>query len=135
MEQKTQRLGFWLSLYCVVSLIAGVGLFIYALIGLKNLAGAPDGLGFIVVLFFITALINFFLVYRLMGVKTPVTIYMVRAFEALNIVLTLFAVSLAGPQTLVYLLIRAAWLVYFFKSQKVREIYFNQAQSALSSGA
>lgn len=133
MEEKTQNLGLWLSLYCVVSIIAGVGLFVFALIGLKNLAEAPEGLGFIIVLFFITAFINFFLVYRLMGVKTPATIYLVRGFEALNIILTLFAISLAGPQTIVYILIRTVWLLYFFKSQKVKEIYFNGSQTALSA--
>ncbi|MDO5666486.1 MAG: hypothetical protein Q4G44_01535 [Alcaligenaceae bacterium] len=135
MEQKTQSLGLWLSLYCVVSIISGVGLFIFALIGLKNLADAPDGLGFIVFLFFMTAFINFFLVYRLMAVKNVTTIYLVRGFEALNIFLTLFAISLAGPQTIVYLLIRSAWLLYFFKSQKVKEIYFHTPPTALSHDA
>ena len=114
MDQQAPSLGFFLGLYCVISIVAGVGLFMFALIGLKNLSGAPDGLGLIVVLFLITAFLNFFLVYRLMAVKSPMTIYMVRAFEASKVVLTLFAVFSSEPETALYLLVSLIALLYFF---------------------
>ena len=132
MEQQTPSMGFGLSLYCVVSIMAGVGLFMVALIGLKNLAGGPDGLGFTVFLFFITAFLNFFLVYRLMAAKIPATIYMVRAFEALKVVLTLFAVFSSEPETVLYLLISLVCLFFFFKSKRVQEIYFNSQGETVS---
>ena len=124
MDQQTPSLGFYLGLYCVISITAGVGLFLFALVGLKNLAGAPEGLGLIVMLFFITAFLNFFLVYRLMTVKSPMTIHMVRAFEAAKVVLTLFAVFSSGPETALYLLISLICLLYFFKSKRVKALYF-----------
>lgn len=124
MEQQPPSLGLWLSLYCALSIISGFGLFMFALVGLKNLAEAPDGLGLIVFLFFLTAFLNFFIVYRLMGFREPKTIYLARAFEGLKIMLTLFAVFSSGPATAFYLLICLAWLVYFIKSPRVKEVYF-----------
>lgn len=124
MERLSPSLGLWLSVYCALSIISGFGLFMFALVGLKNLAGAPEGLGLIVFLFFLTAFLNFFIVYRLMGCKEPKTIYLARVFEGLKIVLTIFAVISSGPATVVYLLICVAWLLYFFKSPRVKEIYF-----------
>ena len=52
------------------------------------------------------------------------TIYLVRSFETLNIVLTLFAMPLASLETMLYLLARVAWLVFFFRSKKVKTSYF-----------
>ncbi len=124
MEQHSSGLGLWLSVYCALSIISGFGLFMFALVGLKNLADAPDGLGSIVFLFFLTALLNFFIVYRLMGSKNPKTIYLARAFEGLKIILTLFAVFSSGPATVLYLLLCVAWLLYFFKSPRIEELYF-----------
>ena len=103
----------------------------FALIGLKNLSGAPDGLGLIVVLFFITAFLNFFLVYRLTAVKSPMTIYMVRAFEASKVVLTLFAVFSSEPETALYLLVSLIALLYFFKSKRVKALYFVKQTGAV----
>ncbi|CAM5191289.1 hypothetical protein OURE66S_03162 [Oligella ureolytica] len=131
MDQQAPSLGFFLGLYCVISIVAGVGLFMFALIGLKNLSGAPDGLGLIVVLFFITAFLNFFLVYRLTAVKSPMTIYMVRAFEASKVVLTLFAVFSSEPETALYLLVSLIALLYFFKSKRVKALYFVKQTGAV----
>ena len=124
MTEQAPSLGIWLSLYCALSIIVGVGLFMFALIGLKNIAGAPDGLGLIVFLFFAIAFINFFLVYRLMAVKTATTIYLVRAFEGMKLVLASFALFSSGPEVILYLLISLVCLVYFFKSKRVKEVYF-----------
>lgn len=123
-EQQAQGLGFWLNLYIILSIIVGLGLFMFALIGYKNLSTGPDGLGWIVFLFFATAFISFFLVYRLLSINTPMTIYLVRSFETLSIVLTLFAMPLASLETMLYLLARVAWLVFFFRSKKVKTSYF-----------
>lgn len=123
MEEHAQKLGFWISLYCVTAIIAGVGAFLFGLIGLKNLSAAPEGFTLLITLLFITALINFFLVYRLMGVKRPSTIYMVWAFESLNIILTLFGLAVAAPQAILYLLIRSAFLGYFILSKRVKALY------------
>ena len=126
MEQQAPSLGFYLSLYCVISIVAGIGLFMFALIGLKSLAGAPEGLGQIVILFFIMAFLNFFLVYRLMVIRLPMTIYMVRAFEAAKVVLTLYAVFFSESDKALYLytLISLICLLYFFKSKRIKALYF-----------
>ncbi|SUA58490.1 Uncharacterised protein [Oligella urethralis] len=132
MEEHTQKLGVWISLYCVSAVITGVGAFLFALIGLKNLSETPAGFTLLISLLFLTALIHFFLVYRLLGVKTPATIYMVWAFELANIILTLLGLSAAGAPVLLYLLIRAAFLCYFFLSKRVRALYGFRSSSVES---
>lgn len=131
-EKQLQGLGFWISLYCILSIIIGFGLFIFALIGYKNLSEGPEGLGWIVFLFFTMALISFFLVYRLMAVKKPMTIYLVRSFEGVIIILTLLAMPLASLEIMLYLFARFAWLVFFFRSKKVKELYFTNALTQLN---
>ena len=54
------------------------------------------------------------------------TIYLVRAYEGIKVILTFFALFTAGPEAIFYLLFVLLWLLYFFKSPRVKAIYFSE---------